>query len=176
MTEEQVVDNVEEKIDVENIEQWKIDSMIQEVKDNNEEIKKLESILKNRISELEHQFNIKKDRLAKQNYFLTTTLGEYAKTQKLKKAKTQSTYSSLTGNVVIKHSAKSITKPAKENEGRLAELYPEYTSKEEVIKVDWKEIKKNLVMQGDSVYDKNTGEVLDDIVEIAEKEEEIIIK
>lgn len=182
MSEEQVeyvVDNVEgfeEVVDIANIEQWKIDRMLEEVKENNEDLIRYEEIMNNRISEIKLQFEEKKNQITKQNNYKLSTLGEYAKTQKLKKAKTQSKLPLLSGDIIIKHASKSFTKPKKANESKLAELYPEHTTKEEVIKTNWVEIKKNLVMQNNKVYDQETGEDLTDIIEVVEKDEEVIIK
>ena len=173
--EEYVVDNIEE-LDVANIEQWKTDSMIQEVKDNNEEIDKFKSILDERINELQAQFNFKKDTLTKRSYFLLSTLKEYAKTQKLRKAKTQSKYTSLAGDIIIKHGSKNVAKPKKEVIDKIEELYPEYVETVEDKKVNWKDLKKKFIIQEDRIFDQETGEDVTSLLDIEEKEEEVIVK
>jgi len=170
-----------ENIDIANIESWKIDQMIEKVKENNEDLKLYKEQLKERMKEftdkLNHQYEEKKAKIDKENQFLLTSLSQYAKSQpKLKKAKTQSKFSSLSGDIVIKHPVKKIQKPEKEKEEKLMEKYPEFVEEVTVKKFKWAEAKKLFVIQGERVFDKETGEEVTDAVEITETPEEVIVK
>lgn len=179
MSEEQlehVVDNIED-IDVAELEDWKVDRYIEEIKENNEDLKRYEDIMNKRIDELREQYNQKKESILKKNHFLLTTLNTYAKQQKaLKSTKTQQKLSLLSGDIVIKKAAKKMKAPTKDKVEKLAEAYPEHKIVEEMVKVDWKELKKKFVIQNGKVYDKETGEEVSDLVTIEDKPEETIIK
>lgn len=160
----------------EEMEAWKVDSAIEQVKDINEEINKLKDILDKRTNDLKLQFENKKESLLKQNQFLLTTLGEFARTQKLKKTKTQSKYTSLAGDVVIKHAKQNPKKPDKNKIDKIEKVYPELIEVEEVKKLNWRELKSRLIIQDGKVFDKETGEDVSGLVDIEVKGEEVLVK
>lgn len=170
------VENIENK-NPQSLEPWLIDKYIEIVKKNNDEIKKYEKILKERIADLEHQFKEKKQKLQNENHYLITTLGEFAKYQKdLHETKTQYKYKSLTGDIVIKKSLPKIKAPDNKNLEKVEKLYPEYVKKEEIKKLNWADLKKKIVLQNGIPYDKETGEELSDFIEVEYSEEKIEIK
>lgn len=179
MSEEQVeyaIDNIEE-INVAGLEDWKVDRYIEEIKENNENLKRYEVIMNKRINELKEQYNQKKESILKKNHFLLTTLNTYAKQQKaLKSTKTQQKLSLLSGDIVIKKAAKKMKAPTKDKVEKLVENYPEHKIVEEVVKIDWKELKKKLIIQDGVVIDKETGEDISDLVTIEDLPEETIVK
>lgn len=171
LTEYQVDENVTE------LESWKVDKYISQVKENNEQIKQLEEIFNKRVEDLRQQFEQKKEQLTQMNHYLLTTLGQFARTQpNLKSTKTQFKLPLLSGDIIIKKPIQKIEKPKKDNEKKIAAIYPELTKTEEIVKLDWTELKKKLVIQDGRIFDQETGEDLTSLIEITEKEEEIIIK
>ncbi len=179
MSEEQLkhaVDNIED-VEVNDLEDWMVDRYIEDIKANNEDLKRYEDIMNRRIDELKGQYNRKKDSILKNNHFLLTTLNTYAKRQKsLKETETQQKYTSLSGEVIIKKPVKKMMAPTKEKVEKLVEAYPEYKIVEEVVRVDWKELKKRFDIKNEKAYDKETGEEVSDLVTIEDQPEETIIK
>lgn len=159
------------------LEQWQVDKYIGIIKENNEAIKKYKDILKHRIQDLEFQYKQKEEKLLKENHYLLTTLGEFAKQQKdLKSTKTQYKYESLTGNIIIKKVLPQPKKPVVEKIGDVEKLYPELVESEIVKKLNWRDLKSKIIIQKGVPYDKETGEDLSRIISIEFSEEEIQIK
>lgn len=167
----------EEDINPLELEQWKIDKYISIVKDNNATIEKYKKILKERIADLELQFKQKEEKLLKENHYLLTTLGMFAKNQKdLKSTKTQYKWEGLSGDVIIKKALPKTKKPAKDKIEEVEKIYPELVVVEEVKKLNWRDLKSKIIIQNGIPYDKETGEDLSGIVEIEVSEEEIQVK
>ncbi|PAV30333.1 hypothetical protein CIL05_07635 [Virgibacillus profundi] len=158
VTEEEI-----ENIDFAQLESWKVDKYIELVKENNETIKKYEEILEKRKAELDFHFKTKEEKLLKTNHFLLTTLNTYAKTQKMQKAKTQSKYTSLAGDIVIKQPQDKLVKPTTKDIEAIEKLYPEFVEKVETKKINWKDLKPKFVIQAGTVYDQETGEAIEAI-------------
>lgn len=159
------------------LENWQVDKYIETVKNNNATIKKYEDTLEKRILDLKQQFKQKEESLLKENQYLLTTLAEFAKTQKdLKSTKTQYKWESLSGNIIIKKSLPKTKKPTIDKIEAIESSYPELVEKEEVKKLNWKDLKSKIIIQNGVPYDKETGEDLSEIVDIEVSEEEIQVK
>ncbi|WP_079709728.1 host-nuclease inhibitor Gam family protein [Paraliobacillus ryukyuensis] len=174
---EEIHELKQETIDVNSIETWKIDSMIKEVKDNKEEIAKLEEIANQHIEEIKHTLQTKKDKLLKQNSFLLSTLAEFAKLQKdTKNQKSQMKWTSLNGDIIIKKSKQNFSKPKNDTIDQIEEEYPELVEHETVKKLKWKDLKDKLQEKDGKVYYTETGEDISKFVSIEVKPEEYDVK
>lgn len=159
------------------IESWKIDSLISQVRENNNEIEKLKEILDKRKQQLDLDYKVKEDSLLRQNHFFLTTLNTYAKSQKdLKSTKSQYKYTSLSGNVIIKKSLKKIKKPNDKTIEKIEKIYPDFIEVEQKKKLKWADLKKKFIIQGDNVYDQETGEDVSEFITYDISDEETIIK
>jgi len=180
MSEEQVeyvVDNVEEKINVKTLETWKVDTYIKIIKDNNEDLKRYKEILEKQVDELNSKFEDKKNKIDKENRYLLVTLGQFAKLQpSLKTTKTKHKYTSLQGNIEIKRQIPKVSKPEKDVYDKIKELYPEFVEEVKENKVDWKELKKKFIIQNGKIFDKETGEQIEEVFSIETNDEEITVK
>lgn len=164
--------------DVAQIESWKIDKMVEEVKNNNAELERYKEIRDRRIEEIKQQYKEKEDKILKRNYFILSTLREYASLQKyaLKSTKTQYKLPLLSGDIIIKKSIPKVVKPESEKIEEIEKLFPEYVEKVEEKRVNWKELKKQLIIDGNRIIDANTGEDVTDLFDIEVNEEEVIVK
>lgn len=173
---EQIDEFDREEIDAATLEDWKVDSMLETVKENNEQIKKLKEIAEKRIEDIKFQFEQKKEKVERENHYILTTLKEYARTHKnLKEQKTQYKLPLLSGDIIIKKS-KVDFKPKKDQEEVLIEDYPELVKVKEVKSLKLKDIKRRFVLVNHKIIDTETGEDVTDKFEIVEKPEEIIVK
>lgn len=170
-------EEIQELQDEAELESWKVDKYVSTIKENNEEIDKYKEILKKRKEELDLLFKQKEESLKKQNHFLLTTLNTFAKSQKdLKSTKTQFKYPSLSGDIVIKKSQSKLKKPeSKEVLEKIEKSYPDLIVKETTRKLNWKDLKSKLIVQDGTIYDKETGENVDELVtyEVTEEETKI---
>ena len=159
------------------LEQWQVDKYIEIIKQNNQELEKYKNILDKRIEELKQQYKEKEDKINRENYFLLTTLREYAMSQEdLKSTKTQYKWQSLSGDIIIKKSLPKTVKPTKDKFDKIEKSYPDLIETEEVKKLNWKDLKSKIVVQNGVPYDKETGEDLSEFVGVEMSEESVQIK
>ncbi|WP_226035779.1 host-nuclease inhibitor Gam family protein [Aquibacillus saliphilus] len=172
------IDELEyEDLDATKLEQWKVDALIEDIRENNNDIKKYKDILDKRIAELKLNFENKKTTLEKRNHYLLSTLNTYAKQQKdLKSTKTQWKYSSLSGDILIKKPLPKLQKPVKDTYKDIQKLYPELVEDVTEQNLNWKDLKSKLVVQNGEVYDKESGENLSSYIDIEISDEETIVK
>lgn len=141
------------------LENWEVDKYIQIVKENNASMEKFKEIAKQRKEELDQQLQVKVDRLEKENSFLLSTLNQYAKDQEdLKSTKTQYKWEGLSGDVIIRKSLPKTVPPSRDKYEDIAKVYPEFVENVQTQKVLWGELKKKLIIQADTIYDRETGE------------------
>lgn len=175
MSKEMVHHNIE---DIAKMESWKIDRMIEEIKENNAELERLKEIRDKRIEEINERYRQQEDKILKKNHFILTTLKQYAFIRKdiLKETKTQFKLPMLSGDVIIKKSIPKVAKPSKDRIKEIERVYPDFIEKVEDKKINWKELKKKLIINENRVIDSETGEDVTDVFKIEENEEEVIIK
>lgn len=164
--------------DIAKMESWKIDRMIEEIKENNAELERLKEIRDKRIEEINERYRQQEDKILKKNHFILTTLKQYAFIRKdiLKETKTQFKLPMLSGDVIIKKSIPKVAKPSKDRIKEIERVYPDFIEKVEDKKINWKELKKKLIINENRVIDSETGEDVTDVFKIEENEEEVIIK
>lgn len=163
--------------DIQTLENWQVDKYIERVKENEATIKKYKDTLEQRILDLKQQFKQKEESLLKENQYLLTTLGEYAKLQEdLKSTKTQYKWESLSGNIIVKKVLPKPTKPTEKKMKDIEKSYPDLVTKETIKKLNWADLKKKIIIQDGVPYDQETGESLNEMVDIEYSEEEIQIK
>jgi Bacteriophage Mu Gam like protein len=172
--EEDIVE--EEVIDVKTLESWKVDKYISEVIENDAQIKKLEEIAKKRKEEIDLKLKQQKETIEKRNGYLKTTLAQYAQEQPdLKKTKTKFTLKLLSGQIEIPRSKTDFVEPKDEEVVKqILNDYPELDKTKPA--VQWGELKKKLILQGDKVYDRETGEDLSHLIKTEEKLGEVKVK
>lgn len=175
MSEEMVQYNIE---DIAKIESWKIDRMIEEIKENNAELERLKEIRDRRIEEINERYRLQEEKILKKNHYILSTLKQYAFMRKdiLKETKTQFKLPMLSGDIIIKKSIPKVAKPSKDKIKEIEKVYPDFIERVEEKKVNWKELKKKLIVNENRVIDSETGEDVTDIFKIEENEEEVIIK
>ncbi|GLO66280.1 host-nuclease inhibitor Gam family protein [Oceanobacillus kimchii] len=167
--------NVEEN--VAELELWKVDAMIEDLKNNNEHIEKLNEIYNQRVAELKKLLDEKVEKITKDNHFIKTTLSTYAKSsQDVKETKTQFKLPLLSGNIIVKKGKRTLNAPKKDNEAKLISLYPDFVEKVTTDKFKWSDLKSKLEIVEDRVFDTESGEDITDAVNLVEKPEEIEIK
>ncbi|MBM7598293.1 hypothetical protein JOC34_000650 [Virgibacillus halotolerans] len=178
MMEEEFDDiNTDEEIDIKTLEDWKVDKYVNRVKKNNEEIKRYKEIMDKQVADLKHQFKHKEEALTKENGYLLSTLGQYARTHKsLQSTKTMFKLPMLNGDVVIKKSVPKPQAPKDDMVDKFEKEFPEYVEKVVTKKVKWADFKKKLIVQSDKTYIKETGESVSHLIDTDANPEEVIIK
>lgn len=166
-----------DNFDVNKLEQWQIDKYIETVKQNESELKKYKNILDKRIEDLKLSYQLKEDKIKKENELILSVLGQFAKNQKdLKTTKTQHKWEGLSGEIIIKKSLPKTKKPADDKLKDIEKNYPEFVQTEEVKKLDWRGMKGDIILQNGVPYSKKTGEDLSNIVPVEYSQESVQVK
>lgn len=159
------------------IEDWKADLYLQKVKENNAHLDKLKNIADERKKHIDDQYKLQEEKVKKENHFLLTTLRNYTLNQESsKESKTQIKSKSLSGEIIIKKPSVKMVKPSNDVIDTIESLYPEHVQEVSNKKIDWAGLKKKLIIQGESVYDAESGESLDGLITTEVTPEETIIK
>lgn len=144
------------QIDNDNLADW----AIKKIKEEEAERDRVIAIAKDQIEELNFKINNINEQCENKTRFLRGCLNRYFETVPHKETKTQESYKLLSGSLVLKKPSQKITY----NEENLLS-YLDQNDGAEFIKtkrsVDWTEFKKSLIIQGDSVIDKDLGLILD---------------
>lgn len=154
------------KIDDDNKAEWALERIRELTEDSNRLLK----IVAAKREELDLQEKQIKDRLDGQTKYLKGLLEGYFRSGlKTKETKTQSSYKLLSGTLVMKKPAWGYLKDEKAIIQGLHDLgKEEYV--ETVEKLKWADFKKTLVFDNDTVYDPETGMMIDGITAIQEPE------
>lgn len=148
----------------------KIEKMLVDLKEHSKENDRLIAICKGMIEEYKMQIeNYEKAKQDKIDYTLSQISGLLEDID-MKETKTQKSYKVPNGQIIIKKAEQNI----KLIKGADLGVVPEEFIKIEK-SVNWMELKKELIIDGKNIINKNTGEVVDYCV-IEEKKEELKIR
>lgn len=143
---------------------------IEQLRDHAEEADRLKKMIAAKREELDAQEKQIDDRLEGESRYLKGKLEEYFRSGvKAKETKTQKTYKLLSGSLIMKKESYSYSKDEKRVIQAVKDLgKEEYV--ETVEKLKWAEFKKQLVFDGEKVYDPETGTVIDGVTAVLEPE------
>lgn len=164
--ENKMMDIIDENLDVEEKETWKIDTDIladwalDKVREIQADHKRFEIVAKERISQLQMQLDKDKERAANETSFFESKLREYFESVDKKETKTQLSYKLPSGVLKMKKSKLDFDY----DKDKLLS-YAKESELKDLIKTSesfaWAEFKKKLTVQGNSIINKETGEVLE---------------
>jgi len=153
--------------------EYDIDVAIIKVKEINEEVERYKETFKEHVAELERKLNDKVEKLEKRKEWELYNLKQVAMNSAHKKeTKTQYKYSSLSGDIIIKKSAVKMVKPNLDAD-IIKSKFADYAK--EKVELNWAEMKKVLIIDGDVVKNAKTGEVVLE-VELEETPEKVEVK
>lgn len=135
---------------------------LKKIKQAEQEMNRLMELVEAEKNELKRkESKIKKEYERNKEYF-TSLLEEYYRENELdvKETKTQFSYKLLSGDLIYKKKKKKIIKS---DEKKLIEELNDTEFVEEVKKLKWGELKKQLEIVNDSVVNKVTGEIYDGV-------------
>ena len=164
------LENMEEddsfKIDDDNKAEWALER-IRELTDDANRLLKIVTAKREELDLQEKQIT---DRLDGQTKYLKGLLEGYFRSGlKTKETKTQSSYKLLSGTLVMKKPAYGYLRDEKAIIQALHDMgKEEYV--ETVEKLKWADFKKTLVFDNDTVYDPETGALIDGITAVKEPE------
>ena len=154
------------KIDNDRIAEW----ALERIKEATDDADRLKKVIISKREELDAQEQEIDTRLENQTRYLKGLLEGYFRSGvKTKETKTQSSYKLLTGTLVMK---KPRYKYERDEKALLTWLHD--AGKEEFVetveKPRWAEFKETLVFDNDTVYDPDTGGIIDGITAVLEPE------
>lgn len=164
---------MENAIQVQNIMKIKndveADEVLEQIRDIRAEAQRFEMIANARIQNIQQQLDLQLKKLGDEEQLLIDQLRAYSLGVKFKETKTQKKYKLLAGELVIKKTTTKIEVADREKLIQYAE-----TSADKYVKikkdVDWAGLKKVLDIDGSSVINKETGEILSDLEGLTVKE------
>lgn len=124
-----------------------------------EKYKGYEDVVNESIAALEDSLNKEFDRYDNERSFFLSKLQEYFETVDAKETKTQMTYKLPSGTLKVKKEQPVIEKDDAALLQLLKKEYPELVKVREV--PDWAEFKKKLAIEGNSILNKETGEIIE---------------
>ena len=147
---------------------WKItddgcaDWALRKIADERAELARIEKLASEEIERIEEKLAAAQRRCENGTRFLTDRLAEYFETVPHKSTKTRATYRLLHGSLVMKLGGQKM----KQNDEALLEFL-KASGRDDMIQITerprWGEYKKRLQIQGDSVVDKETGEIVEGV-------------
>lgn len=169
------MDNVQDYKKVGILEDWMVDQRIEDIQNRNKEIDRLKEIAKKRIEEINNSLKEKVEKLENANHFdMETVKQAVLNHEDVVEGKTQYRVDFLSGRAIVKKGRKSIRAPKTKERRELAKKYPEFKKITEDI--EWGKLTDRLVINGDKVIDKETGEQLNNLIDIVEHDEKLIIQ
>ena len=153
--------------------EYDIDVAIGKVKEINEEVERYKETFKEHVAELERKLNNKVEKLEKRKDWELYNLRQVAMNSAHKKeTKSQYKYSSLSGDIVIKKPSVKMVKPNLDAD-IIKTKFADYAK--EKVELNWAEMKKILMIDGDVVKNAKTGEIVSE-VELEEVPEKVEVK
>lgn len=170
-------------IEEEEREDWKIkddlsaDWAIDKIRETNAEYNRFEMVAKAKIQQIQEALQKEQEKRDREVSFFESKLREYFESIQVKETKTQKTYKLPSGTLKMKKSSMTF----KYDKKKLIEVAEKYDNMTDYIKIkkdfNWAEFKKNLEIKGNSIINKNTGEILEmEGLEIVEKPEEFKVE
>ena len=162
-----------------------VDSAIEEVKEINEEVNRLEELLNQRIEKLKFELSLKVGKLEKRKDFHINNIKTFTlQSTNKKETKTQYKLSMISGDIVIKKTQDKLInrldKVNKMNSAIIADNLPEYKKEKITTELDWSGMKSNLeirIVDGNKiVWDTKLNKDVSEYVSIEQTPEEVVIK
>ena len=157
---------IDESLNVEEDSSWKIntdlaaDWALAKIREIQVDHSRFEGVAKQRIAELQMALEKDKERAANEASFFESKLREYFESVDKKETKTQLSYKLPSGTLKMRKSKLDFDY----NKDKLLD-YAKENSLEDLIKTSesftWAEFKKKIAIQGNSIINKETGEVLE---------------
>lgn len=144
------------------IPEWQADNLITEIKELQADKARFTVVAENKCKNIMEELENRSLKIDNEIEFKKAQLKAYFMTVERKSSKTQETYSMFSGKLIMKKPTQKIVHDDEKLKDYLMENAQEYVKKTVVSKIDWAEFKKGLVIDNGIVFDKVTGQVLDD--------------
>lgn len=180
-----MMDLIDEFLDIqeEEKETWKVeddlgaDWCIDKIRESKAEYNRFEMVAKAKIQQIEHALRKEKEKMENEVSFFESKLREYFETVKAEETKTLKKYKLPSGELRMKKSQVTFDYDKK----KLLEVAETDGNMDDYIKVkkdfDWANFKKNLKIEGNSIINKETGEIIEiEGLAIKEKPEEFSVE
>ena len=147
-------------------ESWEIkddlsaDWAIEKIGETNAEYNRFEMVAKAKIQQIQEVLKKEQEKRDREVSFFESKLREYFETVQAKETKTQKTYKLPSGTLKMKKSSMTFKYDKKKllEKAEQLQMNDYIKTKKEF---DWAKFKKNLVIQGNNIVDKESGEIID---------------
>ena len=141
-----------------------IDDSIEKVLEINTDIKRFESLYKDKLVKVKAEFDTKITQLKKKKEWLEFNLkNSVLQSDDKKETDTQFKKSYLSGNIIVKKSKTNMLKPELTPEEIIRD-FADYKKEDTKITLDWKSLKADLKILNGLVMNTKSGEILDSIL------------
>lgn len=164
-----MLDLIDEFLDIQEEEKevWKVeddlgaDWCLDKIRESKAEYNRFEMVAKAKIQQIEQALKKEKEKMENEVSFFESKLREYFETVKPEETKTLKKYKLPSGELRLKK-AQTVFKYDK---NKLAEIADKYENMNDYVKIkkdfDWANFKKNLKIEGNSIINKETGEIIE---------------
>lgn len=135
------------------------DWVLDKLKDKQSEFQRIENTIETKIMQLTKALSDEEKRHDNETSFFKAKLQEYFQEVNPKETKTQKTHKLPSGVLKEKKESKVLKHDKEKLVGFLEKEYPEFVKVQKV--PDWASFKKNLAIEGDTIINKETGEVVE---------------
>lgn len=180
-----MLDLIDEFLDIEENEKevWKVeddlgaDWCLDKIRESKAEYNRFEMVAKAKIEQIEQALKKEKEKMESETGFFESKLREYFETVKPDETKTLKKYKLPSGELRMKKPQVTFDYDKK----KLLEVAEINENMNDYIKVkkdfDWANFKKNLKIEGNSIINKETGEIIEiEGLELKEKPEEFSVE
>ena len=164
-----MLDMIDEFLDIEEEEKetWKVeddlkaDWCLDKIRESKAEYNRFEMVAKAKIQQIDQALKKEKVKVENETGFFEAKLREYFETVKTEETETLKKYKLPSGQLKIKKATTVFDYDKK----KLVETAEKYENMDNYIKVkkdfDWANFKKNLSIEGNSIVNKETGEIVE---------------
>lgn len=154
-------------INEEQKEVWKVDDdlkadwCLDKIRESQAKYERFETVAKNKIKQIESVLKKEKDKYKNEVSFFEGKLREYFETVETEETKTLKKYKLPSGQLKVKKGSTTF----KYDKKKLVEVADKYENMQDYIKIkkdfDWANFRKNLEIKGNTIVNKETGEIID---------------
>lgn len=153
-----------------------IDDSIEKVLEINTDIKRFESLYKDKLVKVKAEFDTKITQLKKKKEWLEFNLkNSVLQSDDKKETDTQFKKSYLSGSIIVKKSKINMLKPELSEE-IIKKDFADYKKEDTKITLNWKLLKSHLELLDGKVYNTETGELLNDTILTETIPETVVVK
>jgi len=142
--------------------EWQADNLITEIKDLQADKERFTEVAKKKCEIIMGELETRSLKIDNEIEFKKAQLRAYFMTVERKSTKTQETYSMFSGKLVMKKPTQKIKHDEEKLKTYLLNNAEGYLKEIVTTKIDWAEFKKELVVDNGNVFNKTTGQYLDD--------------